>query len=85
MTSTQLSQRLDQLGVAPRQARNSALLDLAEHLAAPVIADTLGITIATAEHWRALAGAPLAQLHRPTPTSAHPDQPPPGTAFDQSK
>lgn len=76
MTSTQLSTRLQRLGVDPRQARNSALLDLAARLAAPVIADTLGLTTATAERWRSLAGARWLNYagtrHNPAPG---PDQP----------
>jgi len=50
-----LANRLRRLGVEPRAARNSALLHLAEHLPARVLADLLGLHIVTAERWSATA------------------------------
>ncbi len=41
----------------PRTARNSALLHLAEHLPAAVLADLLGLHLRTAEMWSQPSGA----------------------------
>jgi len=54
---TTLGHRLRRLGIDPRTARNSALLHLAEHLPARVLADLLGLHIVTAERWNTIAGA----------------------------
>ena len=53
---TTLGHRLRRLGVDPRAARNGALLHLAEHLPARVLADLLGLHIVTAERWSTTAG-----------------------------
>jgi len=53
---TTLGHRLRRLGVDPRTARSSALLHLAEHLPARVLADLLGLHIVTAERWSTTAG-----------------------------
>ena len=51
-----LGHRLRHLGIEPRQARNGALLCLAEHLPSRILADLLGLHIVTAERWSAAAG-----------------------------
>lgn len=53
---TTLAKRLRRLAVEPRAGRNSALLHLAEHLPARVLADLLGLHIGTAERWSTTAG-----------------------------
>lgn len=57
MTPTNLARRLKNLGIEPRAARNTALLQLAAELPSVAIADLLGIHINTAEKWTAAAGA----------------------------
>ena len=57
MSPTTMSTRLRKLGIEPRAARNSALLQLGAELPSLVLADLLGIHINTAEHWNAAAGA----------------------------
>jgi len=51
-----LGHRLRRLGIEPRTSRSSALLHLAEHLPARVLADLLGLHIVTAERWSTAAG-----------------------------
>ncbi len=53
---TTLGYRLRRLGIDPRAARNGALLHLAEHLPARVLADLLGLHINTAERWSTTSG-----------------------------
>jgi len=53
---TTLGHRFRRLGVDPRAARNGALLHLAEHLPARVLADFLRLHIVTAERWSTTAG-----------------------------
>jgi hypothetical protein len=60
MHPTSLSHRLRGLGIEPRAARNTALLQLAAELPSLVLADLLGIHINTAERWNAAVGAPWA-------------------------
>jgi len=45
------------LGIEPRPARNTALLQLGAELPSLVLADLLGVHINTAERWNAAAGA----------------------------
>jgi len=52
-----LATRLRRLGLEPRTVRNSALLHLAEHLPAAVLADLLGLHLRTAEKWSTAAGS----------------------------
>ncbi len=56
MTATGLAHRLKALGIEPRAARNTALLQLATELPSIAIADLLGLHIGTAEKWNAAAG-----------------------------
>lgn len=51
-----LQGRMKKLGIQARGARNTAVLNLARDVPASVLADLLGITAATAERWRELAG-----------------------------
>ena len=51
-----LSKRLARLGLTPASHRAAALLNLAARMPPAVLADVLGISIATAEHWAHLAG-----------------------------
>ncbi|MQP33538.1 hypothetical protein GEO20_16375 [Rhodococcus erythropolis] len=44
------------LAVATRPARGAALCALAADLPAPVLADLLGVSVAAAARWSALAG-----------------------------
>lgn len=57
MSPTTMSRRLRKLGIEPRAARNTALLQLGAELPSPVFADLLGVHINTAERWNAAAGA----------------------------
>lgn len=56
ITAGRLGARLGALGIDARAARRSALIQLAAELPAPVLADSLGITIATASDWVKAAG-----------------------------
>lgn len=55
--ATSLGHRLRALGIEPRAARNTALLQLGAELPSVVLSDLLGICINTAEKWNAAAGA----------------------------
>jgi hypothetical protein len=57
MSPTTMSTRLRNLGIEPRAARNTALLQLGAELPSLVLADLLGVHINTAERWNAAAGA----------------------------
>jgi hypothetical protein len=48
------------IGITSRPARHAALLALAAHLPAPILAERLGIHPARAAQWARLAGAPYA-------------------------
>ncbi len=56
ITASRLGARLGALGIDARAARRSALIQLAAELPAPVLADSLGIKIATASDWVKTAG-----------------------------
>ena len=56
LTASHLGQRLRNLGIATMSARRSALMHLARHLPASVLADLLGITPNTAVRWVGAAG-----------------------------
>ena len=56
MAAHTLGTRLRTLGVPPRLARNTALMDLANQLPAPVLAQLLGLHIITATRWTQEAG-----------------------------
>ena len=53
-----LSRRMKQIGVECNPARRAALLHLAGRIPASIIADTLGVHIATATQWARIAGRP---------------------------
>ncbi|SHS90829.1 site-specific recombinase XerD [Mycobacteroides abscessus subsp. abscessus] len=57
LSAAHLSERLNRLGIRTRLGRNSALINLAVELPSSVLAGLLGIDIATATTWRAVAGA----------------------------
>ncbi|UMG92882.1 hypothetical protein [Nocardioides sp. TF02-7] len=56
MSPTTMSTRLRNLGIEPRAARNTALLQLGAELPSVVLADLLGVHVNTAERWNAAAG-----------------------------
>jgi hypothetical protein len=56
MSSQRMGHRLRQIGVPPRLARNTALIDLASELPAAVIAKLLGFSIKRAVTWNIEAG-----------------------------
>ncbi|MEP6463815.1 MAG: hypothetical protein ABJC62_10460 [Frankiaceae bacterium] len=51
-----LHRRLTNMGIPPRRARNTALLELAREVPPAILADLLGLTPETADKWRQLAG-----------------------------
>ncbi|MDX2549061.1 hypothetical protein ACOT81_07265 [Streptomyces sp. WI04-05B] len=55
ISATQLTQRLNRLGIRPNQARSTALFQLATELPATVLARTLGIHTDVAVVWQRLA------------------------------
>jgi hypothetical protein len=57
MSPTHLARRLRALGIEPRAARNTALLQLAAELPSVALADLLGLSISTAERWNVAAGS----------------------------
>jgi hypothetical protein len=63
----------DRLGLAPETHWSAALLELSAQMPPVVLADVLGIAVATAEHWADLAGrdrtAYLSLSWRPPATS----------------
>jgi hypothetical protein len=56
ISAEQLRQRLEMVGVHPRQARNSALSQLAAELPAALLARLLGIDISAAVAWQQISG-----------------------------
>ncbi|WP_443183696.1 hypothetical protein [Nonomuraea sp. 3N208] len=55
ISTAQLTQRLNQLGIRPNQARSTALFQLATEVPAPILARTLGIHTDVAVAWQRLA------------------------------
>jgi hypothetical protein len=53
-----LSLRMKRLGVECNDARRAALLQLAGRLPAAIVADLLGVHVATATQWARIAGRP---------------------------
>lgn len=53
-----LSRRLKRLGIDCQARRLAALVEIAGHVPAPVLADLLGINILTATRWAEIAGRP---------------------------
>lgn len=56
ITTKGMHRRLRTVGVPARQARSTALLNLAREVPPAILADLLGINPTTAERWRQLAG-----------------------------
>ncbi|MGW7594861.1 hypothetical protein [Streptomyces rubiginosohelvolus] len=56
LSRARLTHRLQALGVRPRMARNTALVELASELPAVVVSRLLGIHQNTADTWKRLAG-----------------------------
>ncbi|MDI6104584.1 hypothetical protein QLQ12_38940 [Actinoplanes sp. NEAU-A12] len=55
ISTTQLTQRLNQLGIRPNQARCTALFQLATEIPAAILARTLGIHPDVAVAWQRLS------------------------------
>ncbi|MFJ5678981.1 hypothetical protein [Streptomyces sp. NPDC093097] len=55
ISTTQLTQRLNQLGIRPNQARSTALFQLATEIPAAILARTLGIRTDVAVAWQRLS------------------------------
>ncbi|ARH95326.1 hypothetical protein STRMOE7_16565 [Streptomyces sp. MOE7] len=55
MSTTQLTQRLNNLGVRPNQARSTALFQLATEIPAAILARALGIHTDFAVAWQRLS------------------------------
>ncbi len=67
--ATAMSDRLRRYGVSPSQHRVSALAHAASTMPAAIVADLLGVNIATATRWAELTGRSWADYvaHRPAP------------------
>ncbi|MFF8234003.1 hypothetical protein [Streptomyces caelestis] len=55
ISTTQLTERLNQLGIRPNQARSTALFQLATEIPAGILARTLGIHTDVAVAWQRLS------------------------------
>ncbi|MFI9630758.1 hypothetical protein [Streptomyces sp. NPDC052042] len=55
ISTTQLTQRLNRLGIRPNQARSTALFQLATEIPASILARTLGIHTDVAVAWQRLS------------------------------
>jgi len=55
VSSQPLTQRLEALGISPRQARSTALFQLAAEIPAAILARTLGISTDVAVTWQRLS------------------------------
>jgi hypothetical protein len=55
VSSQRLTQRLEALGISPRQARSTALFQLAAEIPAAILARTLGISTGVAVTWQRLS------------------------------
>jgi hypothetical protein len=56
ISARRLGQRLTDLGIPPREARNTALVDLGAHLPAAALSRLLGLSVLTATRWTIVAG-----------------------------
>ena len=56
LTEDALAQRLDALGISPRQGRSTALFALAADVPAAILAKTLGIHVQAAIQWQKISG-----------------------------
>ncbi|MFE9500752.1 hypothetical protein [Streptomyces collinus] len=76
ISTTQLTQRLNNLGIRPNQARSTALLQLATEIPAAILARTLGIHTDVAVAWQRLPAGDWANYaaevsHRYSPGRQH--------------
>jgi hypothetical protein len=76
ISTTQLTQRLNQLGIRPNQARSTALFQLATEIPAAILARTLGIHTDVAVAWQRLSAGDWANYaadvsHRYSPGRQH--------------
>ncbi|KPC80898.1 hypothetical protein [Streptomyces sp. NRRL S-4] len=55
ISTTQLTQRLNRLGIRPNQARSTALFQLATEIPAAILARTLGVHTDFAVAWQRLS------------------------------
>ena len=76
VSGQRLTQRLDALGISPRQARSTALFQLAAEVPAAILARTLGVSTDVAVTWQRLSAGDWASYaahisrrprHRPVP------------------
>jgi hypothetical protein len=72
ISSARLTQRLEALGISPRQARSTALFQLAAEVPAAILARTLGISTTVAVTWQRLSAGDWAAYA--ADVSRRPDQ-----------
>jgi hypothetical protein len=77
ISTTQLTQRLNNLGIRPNQARSTALFQLATEIPAAILARTLGVHTDVAVAWQRLSAGDWATYaaevsQRPARTDQHP-------------
>jgi hypothetical protein len=78
ISTAQLTQRLNNLGIRPNQTRSTALFQLATEIPAAILARTLGIHTDVAVTWQRLSGGDWATYaaqisHRTTQPARHSD------------
>ncbi|MFI1620318.1 hypothetical protein ACH4VT_25635 [Streptomyces lydicus] len=76
ISTTQLTQRLNNLGIRPNQARSTVLFQLATEIPAAILARTLGIHTDVAVAWQRLSAGDWANYaaevsHRYSPGRQH--------------
>ncbi|MER7742565.1 hypothetical protein ABTX34_30375 [Streptomyces sp. NPDC096538] len=74
LSSSQLVRRLHALGIRPRMARNTALVELASELPAVMVSRLLGVHQNTADPWKRIGGQDntyAAELAAPPRSKAH--------------
>jgi hypothetical protein len=76
ISTTQLTQRLNQLGIRPNQARSTALFQLATEIPAAILARTLGIHTDVAVAWQRLSAGDWAAYAAEVARRASPQQQP---------
>ena len=80
ISSARLTLRLEALGISPRQARSTALFQLAAEVPAAILARTLGVSTDVAVTWQRLSAGDWAACaadvsRRPRQQAAQPAQP----------
>ncbi|MET7764204.1 hypothetical protein ABZS71_20070 [Streptomyces sp. NPDC005393] len=75
ISTTQLTQRLNQLGIRPNQARSTALFQLATEIPAAILARTLGIHTDVAVAWQRLSAGDWAHYAAEVSRSTSQQQP----------